>query len=613
MFTKKFQNMPLKRKIELIILGCIFFISTIAFISIHYISRAYNRTLYNSVTSNLSYSASEVYTYLLEAEELANMILANNTVQTQLPAIADADSVRIKQPIENRVYSTLTNYLFNTDKEHISYISILQENSIISTHFLRFQKVPADVQNALIKRGQKAEGATVWVTDYSQEYGLFLVKQLRESAPFSLQPIGTLIINLNLNALMEQTSVFHSSYEAPSFLMSDNGTTIYSSEPLLQTDIENLLADSKEGYCITDINQKTFFTVKGRIPSYNWDYLAMVSYDSIAHTVTVTSAICVLVMLLSLGTVFLLSSKILSTLTRHFDRLINKMHLVEKGIYDFGEDSEKDSQRKDEIGQLHFHFNAMAQKLNTLITENYTNELLKKEAQLKALESQMDPHFLYNTLDSINWRAKALEAEDIVQITTALGNLLRISLDRTHTPFTLAKEVNLLENYMVIQKLRYPQRLNYTVEIPPECYNLQLPKFTIQPILENAIRYGLEEISEICYISICASVKENVLLIEVRNNGSSFEEHLLEKLETEEIQPHGFGIGLLNIHKRLILAYGSEYGLTLINTEDELTGEEYAIVRISLPAILPKAEEQGSKTSSDKSTETEVKNNTTYL
>ena len=91
--------------------------------------------------------------------------------------------------------------------------------------------------------------------------------------------------------------------------------------------------------------------------------------------------------------------------------------------------------------------------------------------------------------------------------------------------------------------------------------------------------------SEICHISICATVENHVLIIKVKNNGSSFEDHLLEKLEAQEIQPHGFGIGLLNIHKRLVLAYGKEYGLKLMNHEDDLTGEEYAIVQISLPAI----------------------------
>lgn len=591
MITKKFRDMPLKIKIELIILGCIFFTSSIAFFSIHCISNAHKRVLYQSVSSNLAYSASEVCSHLQEAEELANMILSNSAIQTQLPVIADSDSVREKQNSKDSVYNTLTNYLFNTATQNISYISILQGNSTISTHALRFEKVPADLQKDLIKQGARAQGATIWVTDYSQDYGLFLVKELRETSPFSLAPIGTLIINLNPNALIEETSVFHSPYEAPSFLMFDNGKNIYASKPFTSLSQDQLFSGFNDGYCITKINDKSFFAVKGQIPSYEWDYIAMISYSSIAHTFTITSAICICVMLLSLWAVFFFSSKILSTLTRHFDRLIGKMNLVGNGIYKFTEPSEDYSQRKDEIGQLHFHFNSMAQKLDTLITENYTNELLKKEAQLKALESQMDPHFLYNTLDSINWRAKAVDADDIVQITTALGNLLRISLSKTNLPFTLAEEMKLLDNYIIIQKLRYPQRLKYTVDIPSQYKNLLIPKFTIQPILENAIRYGLEGMSEVCHISIRAVVKDKILFIEVQNNGSSFEEHLLEKLEAGEILPHGFGIGLLNIHKRLTLAYGKTYGLSLKNMEDRQTGEMSAIVQISLPAIYSQTEE----------------------
>lgn len=596
MLADKFRDLPLKSKIEILILCCVLFTSTIAFFSIHYISNAYDHVLYQSISSNLSYSSSEVYSYLQETEELANMILGNHTIQTQLPTIANADSVREKQAGENSVYSTLTNYLFNTATQHISYISILQEDSTISTHAIRFNKVPMEVKNDLVKRGALAQGGTIWVTDYSQDYGFFLVKELRETTPFSLAPIGTLIINLNLHTLIEQTSVFLSPYDAPSFLMFDGGKTIYSSEPLEHINVKQFISGFEDGYCIANINDEAFFAIKGQIPYYGWDYIAMISYNSIAQSLTFTSGICICVMLLSLGAVFLLSSKILAALTKDFNCLIAKMHLVGEGAYDFTEYPADYSQRKDEIGQLHLHFHSMARKLNTLITENYTNELLKKEAQLKALESQMDPHFLYNTLDSINWRAKALGAEDIVQITTALGNLLRISLSRINTPFTLGEEVKLLENYMIIQRLRYPQRLDDTIEIPPQYNDLLLPKFTIQPILENAIRYGLEEMSETCHISVRASVKNNVLLIEVKNNGSSFEDDLLEKLETEEIHPHGFGIGLLNIRKRLTLAYGKAYGLKLMNEEDEQTGEEYAIVQISLPAISSKTELSQNKT-----------------
>ena len=589
MFTQKFRDMPLKRKIELIILGCVFFLSATAFLSIYCISRSHDKVLYRSVAANLSYAASEIHSDLLEVNELADMIFSNDTVQRQLPAAMSTDSREKKQSIETTVYNVLTNYMFNTANQHISYITILQEESTICTYLVRFRKVPSEIRDNLVKRGNEAQGSTVWITDYSQDYGLFLVKELREAKDFSFRHMGTLIINVNPDTLIGQTSIFRSAYETPSLLLLENGKTIYSSQELPQREISRLTSSLEKNYTITEVMDQTLFAVKGYIPDYDWDYIAMVSYESIAWTVSLTTTICIGAMLLCAGTVLLLSARILAALTRHFDWLVKKMHLVGEGTYQFPANPYDYSQRKDEIGQLHTNFDSMAHKINTLITENYTNELLKKEAQLKSLESQMDPHFLYNTLDSIHWRANAVGAEDISQITTSLGYLLRMSLSKSSEPFTLRQELELVENYMAIQKLRYSQRLIYEMQIPKEYQNLLLPKFTIQPLLENAIRYGLDNSSDVCTITVSAVLSEDLLVIEVKNSGSSFEENLLEKLVNQEILPHGFGIGLLNIHQRIQIAYGDHFGLHLKNIEEEETGEEYAVVQVFLP-VLPQQE-----------------------
>lgn len=589
MFTQKFRDMPLKRKIELIILGCVFFLSATAFLSIYCISRSHDKVLYRSVAANLSYAASEIHSDLLEVNELADMIFSNDTVQRQLPAAMSTDSREKKQSIETTVYNVLTNYMFNTANQHISYITILQEESTICTYLVRFRKVPSEIRDDLVKRGNEAQGSTVWITDYSQDYGLFLVKELREAKDFSFRHMGTLIINVNPDTLIGQTSIFRSAYETPSLLLLEDGKTIYSSQELPQREISRLTSSLEKNYTITEVMDQTLFAVKGYIPDYDWDYIAMVSYESIARTVSLTTTICIGAMLLCAGTVLLLSARILAALTRHFDWLVKKMHLVGEGTYQFPADPYDYSQRKDEIGQLHTNFDSMAHKINTLITENYTNELLKKEAQLKSLESQMDPHFLYNTLDSIHWRANAVGAEDISQITTSLGYLLRMSLSKSSEPFTLRQELELVENYMAIQKLRYSQRLIYEMQIPKEYQNLLLPKFTIQPLLENAIRYGLDNSSDVCTITVSAVLSEDLLVIEVKNSGSSFEENLLEKLVNQEILPHGFGIGLLNIHQRIQIAYGDHFGLHLKNIEEEETGEEYAVVQVFLP-VLPQQE-----------------------
>lgn len=583
MIKQKFQNIPLKQKIQLIILFCVFFISFAGFISIYCVTKSHEKVLYHSVSSNLSYSATEIYEYLKETDNLAKMILSNDVIQKQLPLLDETSDRIDKQRYETNIYNTLCNYLFNTTNRHISYISILQDDASISTYSLSFQDLPTEIKESLYNTGKEGEGSTIWVTDYSQEYGLFLVKELRESEYLSFRSLGILIINIDIDKLILQSTVFDSNYETLYCLLTAGDSLLYPAGSSESDDFLSIKNDLKEGYGIFTLNGRSVFAVHGHIPDFGWDYIRIVSYDSIAHTLSFTLKICVLAMGFSIVFIIFSSSQILSALTRHFDWLIFKMDRFGNGNYTPLENGYNYNDRKDEIGQLHKNFDSMAQKVDTLIQENYVNELLKKEAQLKALENQMDPHFLYNTLDSINWRAKAIKADDISQITMALGNLLRISLSKTNRPFAIYEEMNIIENYMIIQKLRYSRRLEYSINIPEEFWNYEIPKFTIQPLLENAIRYGLEEISETCFISVSAFSSDNRLIIEVKNNGSHFEKGLLEKLEAQQIQPHGFGIGLLNIHKRLNITYGPDYGLYLYNMENEDDGEEYAVARITLP------------------------------
>ena len=286
-------------------------------------------------------------------------------------------------------------------------------------------------------------------------------------------------------------------------------------------------------------------------------------------------------MVLAVILVGIFSTKLVFALFRHFDRLIENMKQFGEGKYEIAVPPIE--YRQDEIGLLYKNFDTMVEKINTLINENYINELLKKEAQIKAMESQMDPHFLYNTLDSINWRARMIKSEEISRITTALGNLLRLSLGNNSRDFTLRRELTLVDNYIIIQKIRYQKRLDFSVDIPESLLDIPIPKFTLQPLLENAIRYGLEESSETCYITITSRTEDGTLILKIMNTGSSFEENFMEKLLDGEIQPHGFGIGILNIHKRIQMTYGSAYGLRLYTIEDEETYEECAAAEIRIP------------------------------
>ena len=221
----------------------------------------------------------------------------------------------------------------------------------------------------------------------------------------------------------------------------------------------------------------------------------------------------------------------------------------------------------------------MVDEVNQLIKTNYLNEILIKEAQFKALENQMNPHFLYNTLESINWRAKLMGARDISSMAESLGALLRFTLDQANKEVSLKRELESVQYYMTIQKYRYEERLDYQILVSEELMNCLVLKLTLQPLVENAIRYGLEENTECCLVRILAEADRTnrVLYVYIKNNGSSFEENLIEKLETHEVEPHGFGIGLLNIRNRMQLTFGEAYGLELYNEED------LAVVRLIFP------------------------------
>lgn len=581
------QNISLKIKIQLISLFCIVFIFIVSSIGIYFISKSFENSLYHSASLALSYSARNIEDYLNQTDNLANTIFADSLIQKQLPLFKNAENRTEKDSHKAVIYNQLVNYLMSGEiNAHIRYIAIFpDENNVCSTYSLESSRLTPDIRRSLIRSARKADGKTQWITDYCQENGVFLVKELREIKNLSFRSLGVLVINVDLDCLISSTNVTLKDYDELSCVLIRDGEVFYHNDTISDRNAQYLDDHLKNDYGIFSLDEQKVFAVKGRIPDYQWHYISTVSYDSVAKTVFITRNACFLAILLSIVFAFFTSSRLSATLTSHIRLLIQKMNRVGNGNYTLEENDLNYTERKDEIGQLHNNFNAMTIKLDNLIHENYVNELLKKDAQLKALESQMDPHFLYNTLDSIHWRAQNIGAEDISQIITALGNLLRISLNKTNVPFTIQEESSLLDNYMVIQKLRYPQRLEYSIEIPDDCRNLQIPKFTIQPLLENAIRYGLEEISEVCYISVKMYINSGALMIEVKNSGSAFEENLLDNLFSGKTQPHGFGIGLINIHQRLQIAFGEEYGLTLSNIEDEETGDIYAVVHVRLPMI----------------------------
>lgn len=273
---------------------------------------------------------------------------------------------------------------------------------------------------------------------------------------------------------------------------------------------------------------------------------------TIAVLIGALAVACIMAMLLS------------RILTRPIQNLKNKMELVSEGRFD----TRMVVQSNDELGQLEAMFNSMTKSIETLIHEYYEASIVSREAQISALQSQISPHFLYNTLETINMMAVSAGCFDISEAVSDLGMMLRYCVSNDIHFATLEDELNFLRAYYGIQRLRFENLGDLTIDCPDELLSCKVPKLLLQPFMENTIMHGLGEEKVDIIQKTWSDGKD--LYISMENNGipMSAEEiaTLNEKLQEVENTDHENsrkGYGLPNVHKRLRLIYGNRYGLTI--------------------------------------------------
>ncbi|MDF1493500.1 cache domain-containing sensor histidine kinase [Caproiciproducens sp. CPB-2] len=241
------------------------------------------------------------------------------------------------------------------------------------------------------------------------------------------------------------------------------------------------------------------------------------------------------------------------------------------------------SKYNDEIGELGLSFNHMIDQIGNLIRMVYVEQQNKRFAELKSLQEQIKPHFLYNTLDTISWMARDYGASDIVRLVDALTSMFRIGLSHGKDMITIREEITHVSNYLYIQKIRYKDKLNYRIEVNEKLAGCKVPKLILQPLVENAIYHGVKEKRGGGTIAVTAHRKGNLVVFRVHDDGAGIPADRLELLNhqlnnhTELDQKQSFG--LFYIQERIQLCYGKEYGISIESREGEET-----TVTVILPA-----------------------------
>lgn len=261
----------------------------------------------------------------------------------------------------------------------------------------------------------------------------------------------------------------------------------------------------------------------------------------------VTILICIFVAVLA----YFITSGMVSS---RIERLTHFMQEVQEGSMDM----QMESDDRDEIGMLYRGFGSMMKRIRTLINEVYLSKITQKEAELKALQAQINPHFLYNTLSLINWKALAAGEEDISRMTLALSTFYRTALNRGRNVLQVETELSNTRAYLEIQSMLHDGDFDYEIEAQTEILQCESLNLILQPLVENAIHHGIEEKTDgRGKITVRGWKEDNCVWFMVEDNGVGMEQEVADKILTMESK----GYGVRNVNERIRLCYGEKYAM----------------------------------------------------
>lgn len=299
----------------------------------------------------------------------------------------------------------------------------------------------------------------------------------------------------------------------------------------------------------------------------------------------ILSGIIFLMIVLSLFTYVLIS-----LLLKKMYNLKDSMKRVEKGDFNI----DVDIKGHDEIAELAFHFKSMLSKINSLIADKVNKQATAKETELKALKTQIDSHFLYNTLENIKMMAEIEEKYEISDAITSLGEMMRYNLKWKNDFVVLDEELNYIKNYIDIMNLRLDGLLTLKIEVPKELLEQEVLKMSLQPIIENAVKHGIipNNLSKEGMITVKASYVDGSAIIDIKDNGVGMSPAQCKLLNTRiqsdqenqyESSKTGNGIGVKNVNERIKLYYGEGFGVSVTSVEGEST-----VVTVAIPCKIMK-------------------------
>ena len=485
--------------------------------------------------------------YVEKLQNIINLLSVNADVRNFL-TLGNNNS---KKSIEKMVYSILDN------NKGIKNITVIGKNgSIISSDKNNDMKISANMMkekwyvDAINNSDMPVFNPVRKDEDSSMNSNSWFLSISRDIKNSKGENLGVIVFDIKYEMFERYLRSNAFGRQSDSIIIDNHGNVIY------YRDVK-CFADKKclEKFSEKNKNKDTYL-YETQIENTNWNLRSLANTNDLVTLKKNFSHIVIIIFLFSLAFSSIITFIVITKILKPLIKLENHMQNFENNLWEFHL-SEKTGY---EIQNLVEHFNVMVEKIKYL-----------REYEIKALHSQINPHFLYNTLDTIIWMAEFEDNEKVISITKSLANYFRLSLSNGHEKIPLKDEIMHTKEYLFIQKQRYEDKLSYFFNIEDESLlSIEVPKIIIQPIVENSIYHGIKNLSGNGIITIDVYRQNSTVNISVKDNGIGF-----EKAKQFKKSKTG-GVGIKNVDKRIKFYYGKNYGV-FINKDSKTEGAEVVI------------------------------------
>mgnify|MGYP002519253584 CR=1 FL=1 len=556
----RFNDLKISRKMILVYFcfASVFFL--IAFVSLQISFNIYAEKLYEKSLQELDFFAQKVNDGLNEVESKSYNLALDTAVQENLQQMLK--ETQWSYEYNQRLYKMRSILLNELDPlssvQSIIYVDTYGAKQEVGTSAWT---VPQESMDTFLDMAEEAQGGFVTYGPTEDCPYLIAGRRIRNRLDMSLKDMGTIVLICNINDIITKNKNKLESPQAAVIVYSEDGI-IYQDETSENVTLPKYREQA--GYEIKTYHGRKYYMCYLHSEETDWMYVNYFPYSDIYGQVQTMRYLLFGCFAAVFVLLVLCMNRVAKIITEPLEHLTLSMQIVEDGNFQQAKEVLPQSDRRDEIGILARDFRVMVERVDELIRENYEKQLLLQDTKYKMLRAQINPHFLYNTLNVINWMVKAGRNQEAGKMIVELGAILHYSF--AQDPYaTIQEELDMVKSFVAIQKTRYQGRIDFEVTAEGELGRYYTPRMVLQPLVENAISYGAEPYLEKCGITV--EVRENAdkIAMIVQDTGAGMSAEELEAVRRSDYIPKGHGIGLKNIRERL--AMDDNRSVFIINSE----------------------------------------------